>query len=89
MLVLGWVTAWCFQSCPSLAIGVTSGGVQWGSQVITFLLFQQTAVQSTVLFLFLIFDNILQFSCQEIGCCDCNNSGRQINVIMIDSDDHR
>ena len=28
MLVLGWVTAWCFQSCPSLAIGVTSGDVQ-------------------------------------------------------------
>ena len=27
MLVFGWVTAWYFQSSPSLAIGVTSGGV--------------------------------------------------------------
>ena len=27
-LVLGWVTAWCFHSCPSLAISVTSGDVQ-------------------------------------------------------------
>ena len=35
MLVLGWVTAWCFQSCPSLAIGMASGGVQWGSYVMT------------------------------------------------------
>ena len=35
MLVIGWVTAWCFQSCPSLAIGVTSRGVQYGSHVVT------------------------------------------------------
>ena len=27
-LVLGWVTAWCFLSCLSLSIGVTSGDVQ-------------------------------------------------------------
>ena len=28
MLVLGCMTAWCFQSCPSLAIGMIYGGAQ-------------------------------------------------------------
>ena len=57
----------------------------------TFLLFQQTAVQSTVLFLFLIFDNILHTSSavKKSAAVTATIQEDKLNGIMVDSDDHR
>ena len=57
----------------------------------TFLLFQQTAVQSTILFLFLIFYKILYTSSavKKSAAVTATIQEDKLNVIMVDIDDRR